>query len=312
MFEGGILMRCLFIYNPKSGKGKILKKLDLIKKTLETKFSTVDFYQTTSQEDTVRAARDACGKYDALIFSGGDGTFNDVTCGVASEPVRPILGYIPSGTVNDIARNLRISRNVKKALNIIIEGDTVHHDVGRINNRYFMYVVGAGTFTGASYRTKHDMKKIFGKLAYAFDGLKDALYPKLVKVTIKLPNREVQYESPLVLILNSISVAGIPFNKQGHLNDGNFDIVVVKKGIHRGLWNIIRLFILGLVRLRRKRSIVHFRASSFTIETDGEPRWTVDGEAGPKGTIHVENLHNYLEIFIPRKRNNETKSKYFR
>ncbi|NLD26763.1 MAG: diacylglycerol kinase family lipid kinase [Acholeplasmataceae bacterium] len=305
-------MRCIFIYNPKSGKGRIAKKADLIKRTLEKKYEVVDFYQTSSQKDTVRAAREACGKYDALIFSGGDGTFNDITCGVASESVRPVLGYIPSGTVNDIARNLRIPRNVKRALNIILDGDTVYHDVGRINDRYFMYVVGAGTFTGSSYRTKHDVKKIFGKLAYAFEGLKEALNPKLVHVKIKMPDREVDFESPLVLVINSVSVAGIPFFKQGHLNDGSFDIVVVKKGIYRGLFNVIRLFLLGLVGLRRKRIIDHFRCSSFSIETEGEPRWTVDGEAGPIGNIYIENIHNHLEIFIPRRRNMETKSKYFR
>ena len=40
--------------------------------------------ETKSQEDTINAARAACGKYDALVFSGGDGTFNNIACGVAS------------------------------------------------------------------------------------------------------------------------------------------------------------------------------------------------------------------------------------
>ena len=70
-------------------------------------------YQTKSSEDTINVARESCGKYDALVFSGGDGTFNDVVTGVAPMEKRPILGYIPSGTVNDIARNLSISRNIK-------------------------------------------------------------------------------------------------------------------------------------------------------------------------------------------------------
>lgn len=304
-------MRCIFIYNPKSGRGKIISKIPLIKEKLSARFDEVVLYETKSQADTVKAARDACGKYDAIIFSGGDGTFNDITCGIASEATRPVLGYIPSGTVNDIARNLRIPRNIKRALDIIIEGDTVFHDVGRVNELYFMYVVGTGTFTGASYRTKHDMKKIFGKIAYAFDGLKDVINPTIQKIKIILSDKSIEFETPLVLALNSISVAGIPFNKEGHLNDGKFDIVVVKNGPYKGLFNIIRLFLLGLVRLRKKHSIYHFRASSFSIVTEGNPQWTVDGEAGPKGSIHIENLHNHLQIYIPRKRNRRTKSKYF-
>lgn len=306
-------MKCIFIYNPKSGKGKVKKWLGFIKEQLETKFDQVDIYETKSQEDTINAARAACGKYDALIFSGGDGTFNDIACGVASEPVRPVLGYLPSGTVNDIARNLRIPRNIKRALKIVLEGNTIRHDVGKVNDFYFMYVVATGTFTGSSYRTKHDLKRIFGRIAYAFDGIREFLNPMLAKIRIKFEDRTIEAETPLVLVLNSISVAGIPFHKNGHLNDGNFDIVIVKKGFRRGIFNVIRLFLYGLVSLRKRRLLDFYRANSFTIETEGEPCWTMDGQEGPKGTIQIENLHNHLEIFVPfRRRNAKAKSKYFK
>lgn len=304
-------MRCIFLYNPKSGKGRIIYKLKYIKKTLEKKFDEVVLYGTKSTEDTIEMAKKACSDFDAVIFSGGDGTFNDVTCGVASQERRPILGYIPSGTVNDIARNLKISRNIKKALKVIVEGHTVFHDVGKINDRYFMYVSAIGTFTGVSYRTKHDVKKIFGQLAYAFDGLKDLVNPTLSTIKLKTENEEVIIDTPLLLVLNSISVAGIPFNKDGHLNDGKFDIIVVKKGVYKGLLNILRLFVLGILRLRRHHCINHYRSSSFTIEVEGQPQWTVDGEAGPKGSVKITNYHNYLQIYIPTKRNNKVKSKYF-
>ena len=72
-------MKCIFIYNPNSGKGRILKYLDYIKTELSKKYDQVDFYQTKSQEDTIQIAKDSCDKYDAIIFSGGDGTFNDIT-----------------------------------------------------------------------------------------------------------------------------------------------------------------------------------------------------------------------------------------
>jgi len=304
-------MKCIFLYNPKSGKGSILRKLNYIKNRLETKFDEVVLYETKSAEDTIETSKRSCDEYDAIVFSGGDGTFNDVTCGVASRSKRPVLGYIPSGTVNDISRNLKISRNIKKALKVITDGQTVFHDVGKINDRYFMYVAAVGTFTGVSYRTTHDMKKLYGKLAYAFDGLKDVMNPQLSKIKLKLDQEEITLDTPLLLILNSISVGGITFNKDGHLNDGKFDIIVVKKGAYKGLLNIVRLFILGLFKLRRSHCTNHYKSSSFSIEVEGEPQWSVDGEAGPKGSVKIENYHNYLQIYIPKKKNNKTKSKYF-
>ena len=166
-------MKCIFIYNPKSGKGKVLKNLEYIKTELKKKYSVVDIYETKSQEDTISKSKQSCYEYDTIVFAGGDGTFNDVTCGIAECDKRPILGYIPTGTVNDIARNLKISKNIKKAVKNIIDGQYVNHDVGIINGRYFIYVAGVGTFAATSFRTKHKFKKVFGKFAYALDGLQE-------------------------------------------------------------------------------------------------------------------------------------------
>ncbi len=304
-------MRCIFLYNPMSGKEALINKLDFIKSELEKKFDEVVIYSTKSAEDTIERAKQSCYEFDAIIFSGGDGTFNDVACGVAAQPVRPVLGYIPSGTTNDIARNLKIPRNLHGALKTILEGETVFHDVGKINDRFFMYVVALGTFTGVSYRTTHDAKKILGRLAYAFDGLKEIQNPVLAQIRLKTETADQTIDTPLVLVLNSISVGGLPFNKNGHLNDGRFDILVVKKGAYKGILNIAKMFILGLLGLKRSHVTYHFKASKFTIETEGEPIWCIDGEAGPTGSVTIENYHDYLEIYIPKKRNKQTKSRNF-
>jgi diacylglycerol kinase (ATP) len=294
-----------------SGKGSLSSKLNEIKQKLETKFDEVVIYQTKSALDTIEKAKQACHEYDAILFSGGDGTFNDVACGVATQSKRPVLGYIPSGTVNDIARNLKIPRNLERALDVILDGQTVFHDVGKINDRFFIYVAALGTFSGVSYRTTHDAKRLLGRLAYAFDGLKEISNPTLSKVRLITEHDDITVDTPLLLVLNSISVGGVPFNKNGHLNDGRFDILIVKKGAYSGLLNIIKLFILGILKLRRSHVTHHFKSSSFTIEVQKEPTWCVDGEAGSKGTVKIENLHNYLEIYIPRKANKKTKSKLF-
>lgn len=294
-------MKCIFLYNPRSGRGSIKKKLPLIKSTLLKKFDTIDIYVTKSALDTVNIARESCEKYDAIIFSGGDGTFNDVICGVSSCEKRPILGYLPSGTVNDIARNLGISKNIKKALQVIIDGNYMEHDVGMINDHYFMYVSAIGTFTGVSYRTKQNAKKFFGRLAYFFDGLKDIVSPKIIKATVETADEIIEMEVPLVLVVNSKSVGGIPFNRTGHLNDGEFDIILVKKGIRKGLLNIFKLFTFGIGRKKVARHFLCMRSSSFTIKVDDEITWCIDGEVGPQGEVKIVNLHNHLKIYVPKR-----------
>ena len=291
-------MKCIFIYNPNSGKGKLLNKLDYIESMLLTKYDEVTMYPTSSREDTIKTAYEACSKYDEIIFAGGDGTFNDITNSICKNEHRPPLGYIPCGTANDIAKNLRISRNVKKAIKLILEGETVWHDAGQVNDKYFMYVIGAGTFTSVSYRTKQRMKRVLGRVAYVFDGMKELTQPTFINAKLTVDGKVVEIKnSPLVLILNSRSVGGIPFNKRGHLNDGQFDVVIVKK-LFGHLYSIFRLFLLGTFKGKDHTGHYDFyRGKKITIESDKEIQWVLDGEEGPKGNVEIENLHYYLKVY---------------
>ena len=107
-------MKCLFIYNPVSGKNKkLMKKMDYIQKRLKEKYSVVDIVPTQYAGHAIDLAREACGKYDALLFSGVDGTFSEVVKGIGENKKAPTLGFIPSGTVSDMANNYNIPRNIR-------------------------------------------------------------------------------------------------------------------------------------------------------------------------------------------------------
>lgn len=55
----------------------------------------------------------------------------------------PEVGYIPSGTVNDVAHSLGIPKNLRRALKVITGGENVLLDCMKINDRYAMYIVAA-------------------------------------------------------------------------------------------------------------------------------------------------------------------------
>ena len=299
-------MNCIFIYNPNSGKGRVAKKLDYIKRELEKKYNPVDIYESTSREALIETTKSACSKYDIIAFSGGDGTFNDIANAVCGEEKRPILGYIPSGTVNDLGRNLKIPKNIKKAVKIITKGDISYHDAGLINDRYFVYVAGIGTFTSVSYKTQQSIKKILGRMAYMLDGLEELIYPKIVNVRIKSLDDDsvIEGEYPLVLVLNSKTCGGFNIDRDGHLNDGYFDIICVKKFYKFHSINVLNLFFIGA---RKRRMVTSFyqmmRAKEFVVETDDNTYWTIDGEKGMSGNVHIINLHKHLRILVPKKKN---------
>lgn len=280
-------MTCLFLYNPNSGKGKLLKKLDYIKDELSKTYKSVVTIATKSLEDTIYQAKMACGTYDVLAFAGGDGTFNNIVNAISPEPVRPILGYIPAGTVNDIAKNFKISKNIKSALKVIKEGNIHPFDIGKVNDQYFVYVLAMGSFAHVSYDTDQKIKRKYGKIAYYFRVLKEVLKKKLFHVKIEYDNGEVfEAETPLVLVLNSASVGGFLVNKRANINDGKFDVLVMKPGFASGLLNVIR---------KRKHTRLSIDKATITLDTDMS--WCVDGEKGTAGKIDIDCLQNHLSIF---------------
>ena len=88
-------MNCLFIYNPVSGKGKIAKIEGKIVQTLGRAFEQVDVYATKGPGEMTRVVAERAGGYGAIVFAGGDGTFNEVLQGVCESGADPVLGYIP-------------------------------------------------------------------------------------------------------------------------------------------------------------------------------------------------------------------------
>ena len=240
-------MKCLFVYNPISGKNKkLMRKMDYIEKKLKEKYSVVDIVPTEYAGHTIELAKNACGKYDALIFSGGDGTFSEVVKGIGESKNAPTLGFIPSGTVSDMANNYNIPRNIKKAINVCVEGSKEKIDICKINDTYFSYVCGLGTYTSATFKASPKLKKKYGRLAYFMEGIKEAFRINALNLHMTIGKKTINQESLLMLIMNSKSVGGFSkFNYTNKLGDGKFDVIIVKKTEFLTPVNIWKLFVMG-------------------------------------------------------------------
>ena len=296
-------MKALFIFNPLSGKGRIVRKLNRIEKTLKEHFGEVELYQTRSAEDLEEKIRSDAEKYDVVIFSGGDGTFNHVITALEGRDVQ--LGYIPSGTVNDVARSLRIPRSVKGALKVIVKGNSARLDCIDVGSRYAMYIAAAGAFTGATYHTSQKQKHALGAFAYALEGVRHNLKLDVFPVEIVAGEDSVRTHAVLVLVMNGKSVAGFPINKSGSMKDGKLEVVVIKQ-VERpnllrriaALFSVASLFVFGC-RIR-KRDIVYLSGESIKVSTAEHVVWDFDGEEGFKGNAEMRVKPEAVRLFVPK------------
>jgi len=306
-------MKCVYIYNPNSGNGKVLKYKDFILSSLREKFGEVEEMPTTKAGDASIYSKNACGKYDYLFVSGGDGTLNEVINGMGEAENKPIIGYIPTGTVNDVARSLKIPFSIKKAVKNILEGEPFEHDIFKVNDRYGIYVCCTGLFTSSSYATTQNVKKRLGKIAYFFKGAKDVFTARPVCVTLKTQNETISQKCALVLILNSRSTAGFLLNKNASLNDGVVEVVLIHSHDKKvKLSDIIRtanIFAFGLDRHKTSKHITYRLLKNFTMQVDDGAIINLDGEKTSSGTFDFSVINKGVKIIVPKQkkkvRNNE-------
>ena len=304
-------MKCIFIYNPKSGKGKIKKKLPYITKRLSEKYGEIDVYETKCRGDLTAKVKEIANLYDTIVFSGGDGTFNELLQGLSVWEQLPALGYIPTGTTNDIAHSLKIPcKSLRRQLNVVLKGRVEKLDCMMINGEeYAMYCVCAGAFTKATYTTPQQNKKIFGRLAYGIEGLRSNIPFKVFPVTMKNEEETIRSECVFALIMNSKRVAGFRLNAKGSMQDGLLEGAIVKQKKNpnffyrwHAFFSLIRLFIFGY-RFKEK-SLAQIDGESFQIEVPDDVVWNYDGEKGRCGNIEIKVLKNRVPLIVPKNNKN--------
>lgn len=294
-------VKCLFLYNPNSGKGKLGKELPRIRKILFQRYDEVETVVTVSAEDLATRVKNAdCD----VIISGGDGTFHTALQGAEGKR----LGYLPSGTVNDVARSLGLTKRIGGSLGVILKGGTAEIDCMRAGEEKVAYVAAAGAFTESTYCTPQSQKKALGPLAYALHGLKHGLPLDVFPVKITCDGNVTETDAVLVLILNGRSVAGFPVNRKGSMRDGMLEAAVVRQVKRpnlrrrmRALLSIGAVMLFG-IRVRRK-DILFLRGHTFLIETKKDLVWDLDGERGPRGNLGIELLPKHFRLFVPHSKN---------
>ena len=297
-------MDCIYLYNPNSGKGKIKKKIPYIRKKLEEKFERVDIVETESAHDFKQRVCESVDKYDTILFSGGDGTFNNVLEGVGNREIP--LGYIPSGTTNDIAHSLGIPRNIKGALKVILDGYTEGVDCMRVNGaHYVMYIAAAGAFTEVTYNTPQKSKRALGWIAYAIQGLKKNMKLDIFPVHCSCGGKEVDTHGVLVFVMNGRMVAGMPVNKEGSMCDGALEVAIVKQvkkpNFFQRMGKYLSIAAIMFFGARIKKKDVEFLlGDSVKIETGEDVVWDFDGEEGIRGNIEIEVLKGRVKMFVPK------------
>lgn len=270
----------LVIYNPNARKGKIKDVMPYIQQRLATKFNPCDTVQSESADHMVELARDNAEKYNCIVVAGGDGSIHHVINGVKRSKGRPILGFLPYGTVNDVCRTLNIPKDLDKAIDVILRGETVKYDIMQEGNNYMIYTFAGGMFVSTSFKTSTGLKRILGKIAYFITGAKQLFSMRTLPLTINIDGERHHGRYIMMMILNSCSAAGFKINKDRDIDDGLIDVILVerKRSYFVALLTLVKMFLFGLKSIRKQKNVVIKRCKEVKVENHSNEPFTQDGE----------------------------------
>ena len=293
------MKKMLFVYNPNAGKGLLRVKLADVLDIFVRAGYEITVYPTQCYRDGYKKIRKMEDEYDLVVCSGGDGTLDEVVTGMMKREQKIPIGYIPTGTTNDFASSLHISRDILQAADTAVNGKPFACDIGTFNNDIFVYVAAFGLLTVVSYQTDQNLKNMLGPAAYVLEGVKRLTNIPSYQIKITHDGEVIEGEFMIGMVTNSKSVAGFRsiMGKQVLFDDGEFEVMLIKKP--KNPLELQAIITALLIESFDTEYMYTFKAKKIKFEAEEEIPWTLDGEfGGQHETVKICNQKQALEIMV--------------
>lgn len=265
----------LFIINPISGGKDKLKIPALIDAHLDRSKYNANFAFTEYVGHASEIAEEAAGKnFDIIVAVGGDGTINEIASKVMQQ--NKILGVLPFGSGNGLARFLKIPMNTVKAIKVINNCKVSVIDTATFNDKCFFNMAGMGF--DAHISSVFAGNKGRGLSGYVKLGLQEVLSYKPQNYRIAIDGKEYLRKAFVISVANSSQ-----YGNNAHIaptasvTDGLLDVCIVKE------FPMYKLPLLAyemlsaktghskLVEIIKGKNIHISRVKEDAIHIDGEP-----------------------------------------
>jgi YegS/Rv2252/BmrU family lipid kinase len=286
----------LFVINPISGSIDKSDTEHRLKKTAQNMGFTHGVYRTSGENDLVTLKESIdYQKPDIVVAVGGDGTCNLV--GTVVQGMKVKMGIMPFGSANGMARALNIPNNLEASLNIIHRGKTKTIDMLKVNDRYAMHLSDVGL--NARIIRKFEKNKQRGLWSYGKQFFKELFSIQSHKYKLML-NEDTFVKKALMIVMANANKygTGAIINPHGRLDDGIFELIIIKPYRSVGFLKIVRAFFNGnyeninFVEIyeAKKARIINFHKQ--TLQVDGE----ISGK--PK-IIELEIVPQCIDVIVP-------------
>ena len=221
--------------------------------------------------------------FDAVVAAGGDGTVSAVAAALAGTPMP--LGILPLGTLNHLAKDLKISFNLEEAARTIAAAGIREIDVGEVNGRIFVNNSSIGLYPKAVRKRNQAILRLGRRKWPAMLDASIRVFLRFPLITIRIDSPEggMTRTTPFLFVGNNrYDMKFLHIGDRPSLEGGELCAYLLKNTGRLALLRIMLLGFLGLkhdrdfaslltrevqVRTRRKRITVSADGQLFTLET---------------------------------------------
>lgn len=252
-------------------------------------------YETSGNDDN-EAIKKLYIKHqpERILIAGGDGTIKLV--GETLENKDVIFGIIPAGSANGLSVDLNLPATIEENLEIAFHNDFMEIDMICINGKKSLHLSDLGL--NAQLVKNYESGSTRGKLGYALQvitTLTDLEEP--FEATITANNETTQCVARMIVIANSQKYGtGVTINPTGKMDDGKFEIVILKN---------LDLLVFGKIITGNipvnSEDVEIITTNKAVITTKIPTSFQIDGEyCGEETHLDIEIMPNQMKIAIPK------------
>ncbi len=290
------MQNILFIVNPVAGRGHGRRLAEFIVKNSGSSFKPVIMFTGGKGDAKMLTRRGLEQGILKFVAVGGDGTVNEV----ASELVNTegVLGIIPTGSGNGLARHIKIPLRVRGALQIISGGKVRDIDYGLVEKQPFFCVSGVGFDASVGHRFAESPGR--GLQTYARTAIMEFFRYKPKMYTLKIDGKRIIRRRAFLITFANASQYGnnAHIAPGADVGDGLIDLCILRPfHIIKSLGIVFELFGKSLdknnlLEIIKCREVQLKRKHPGYIHYDGEPI-----KAGKKIIVRV--VKHGLKVMVP-------------
>jgi YegS/Rv2252/BmrU family lipid kinase len=228
-----------------------------------------------------------------IIIVGGDGTLKMVA--EATEKKEVILGILPAGSANGLAVDLGLMKTLEENIEIAFNTKYIELDTIVINGQKCFHLSDLGL--NAELVKNYEKSKVRGKWGYFLQILNTLIdLGEPFQAVITTEDAIIECEARMIVIANSKKYGtGIVINPDGVMNDGKFEVVILKK---------LDLMIFGEIITGNMplnpQEIEILSVDKATITTNFPVSFQIDGEyCGVETQLDVKISPYKIKVAIP-------------